>query len=170
MPVLAGFLHPTESLVALVGLRFRIRVEKRRKVVRLDSAPDHVVVLGSTGLDEPEFRTGEMDAVGALGDTGDLGVAVVRAAGRAAVIHQDFASVLDHREIGAGLALPGLVGGENDFTFYRLVQFQRDTVFLRDQVLVDEEFPAWPQIDRLGSLSDERKKQQERDRFHGWWA
>ena len=52
MPVLARLLYTAERLVALCGLRVRIRIQKRREVVRLDAAPDHIVVLRAARFDQ----------------------------------------------------------------------------------------------------------------------
>ena len=71
----------------------------------------------------------------------------------AAIIHAVQLAVLNHRRVPAGVALPGLVEFQGDFAGHGVMQLQRElAVQSLRQRIVDEEFPARTQLDRLGPV------------------
>ena len=142
LPVLAGLLEAGQRLVTLVRLAGRVRIEKRREIVRLDSLPDDVVLLGAGHFDDAQLRPAEMNAVAALDDARHLVLREVAAHARTAVVEPHQVAVLNDAEVGTRDSFPRRVGHEHHLAAFRGVQFQRGIFSGGDQPVVDEQLPA----------------------------
>ena len=147
LPVRALVLDAAEGLVALVEAGGGIQIEEGREVVRLNAAPDDVVVLRAGELDQADAGAGEVNAVVALGDARELLDAMVGNRGRAAIIEADFLAFWDDGKIRAGRTFPRAIGGEDDLATHGLVEFEGEVFFRGDEEFVDEEFPAVAEVE-----------------------
>ena len=158
----------SDRLVLPLGRRLGILVDKRRQVVALgslDVRQHDVVVLRATEREQPQVRPGPLDAVAAFGIGDHQGMDGVRAAVARhlprMVVHPVLVAVLKDRDVSAAAAFPRLVERHRDLAPHRFVHLEFDLVHRVDQIVVDEQFAARANVDRVG-----RRRRNHRRREH----
>ncbi len=147
----AGFAGAADGLVLLGGWRVGVGIEEGGEVMACAvMGEDDVVAGGAMDFEEAELGFSPVDAVGAFGVAGDLGVEVMLGLRHAAVIHPEFVAVLKDGEVGAVDAFPGEVGTEDDFPGGGMVEFQLGVMERFDEMFIDEEFPLGAEVDGGG--------------------
>jgi hypothetical protein len=146
-----------DDLVALVGRACRIAVPEDGGVHRVAAdlfedlgCEDDVVGLRSAEVEEAEVGPSPVEAVVALGvaeDAGMIGEGLSRRAAEAVVeaviVQAEEAVVLEDGFIGAGVALPGSVGTEDDLAADGMVQLEAGAAgHALEEEVIHEEFKA----------------------------